>query len=162
MRLPLIHTLLLLSLVAGCGGSPSRTDQHRPGTGEQRPRAKNESGERDGGASRLPKADQLAFIAVGTASGAVRARAALIAEGHSERRGARRSTARARQVLARAHPQDPELIRLRHQTLAAIDETARLPDPHTARALLTATDTINAGLRHYAQRHPAIGGVIPD
>jgi len=161
MRLSPVHALVLASLVLpGCGGSSNKAGQHREETGERRPAAESEAGER--GATQIPGSDREAFIAIGTASGAVRARAALDAEGRRERPGARSSTARARQILVQAHPRNTELVRLRRQTLTAVDAASGLPERRTARSLLALTDMINVGLREYAQRHPAIGGVIPD
>ena len=163
MRVSPVHGLVIVSLVVpGCGGSSNKAGQHREGTAQNRPGAESEAGERERAATQIPRSDRVAFIAIATASGAVRARAALDAEGRRERPGARSNTARARQVLVRARPHDAELVRLRRQTLATVDAAGRLPERRTAQSLLARTDTINAGLRQYAQHHPAIGGVIPD
>lgn len=163
MRLSPVHALVLLSLlVPGCGGSSHTAGQHREPTGEPRHDAGSEAGERERAANRIPRSDRVAFVAIGAASGAVRARAALVTEGQRERPGARGDTERARQVLVAARPRDAGLVTLRRQTLAAVDAAGRLPELRTARSLLARTDAINSGLRRYAQRHPAIGGVIPD
>src|SRR5437879_5882545 len=125
MRLSPVHALLLSSLlVPGCGGSSHTAGQHREPTGEPRHDAGSEAGER--AANRIPRSDRVAFVAIGAASGAVRARAALVTEGQRERPGARDDTERARQVLVAARPRDAELVTLRRQTLAAVDAAGRL------------------------------------
>src|SRR5947207_9380664 len=118
MRLSPVPALVLLSLlVAGCGGSSHTGGQHREPTGEPRQGAGGEAAERERDANRIPRSDRVAFVAIGAALGAVRARAALVAEGQRQRPGARADTAQARQVLVAARPRDAGLITLRRQTL---------------------------------------------
>src|SRR2546423_7735835 len=153
MRLSPVLALVLSSLLLpGCGGSAHTAGQTRGPTGEPRQGAGDEAGERERAANRIPRSDRVAFVAIGAASGAVRARAALVTEGQRERPGARADTAQARQVLVAARPRDAGLVTLRRETLAAVDAAGRLPQLHTARSLLARTDAINSGLRRYAQR----------
>src|SRR5437016_10598515 len=161
MRRVSLYTMLVLGLVAaGCGGSSHRRAEHR-GAGGRRGE-QGEEREREQAAKQIPRRDRIAFIAIATASGAVRARAALIVVGRRERPESRSAIARARGQLIATAPRDRQLVGLKRQTLEVVMRADRLAGTRSARSLLAATTTIDAGLRQYAQRHPAIGRVIPD
>lgn len=126
-----------------------------------------EEGEADRqAASSIPRADREAFTQIATAAGIVRARAALVLEQRRPQPGATRTTAQAYRRTRTLAPRDARLLSLRDQTLRALRRASQLDDrraaPTTARALITTTTTITAGLQRYARNNPAIGNTIPD
>jgi hypothetical protein len=150
--------------VAGCGGGSSADNGEQHDGGEQ-----GDQGE-EGQAKALtqvPKEDQTAFIQLGTVIGALRARAAPVAVGTSARLGSAAPLMAGRAQIAALEPQDPDLTRVRDQLLPVLTRFSRAPrsgpaSRRAARAAIAEADRIEAGLRHYAQVRPAVGGLIPD
>jgi len=132
---------LLLITVAGCHSGPAR---HRE-------------------TSAVPPADRSAYFEIATASGALRGSAAPVALGRAGRIHAGAIEAARRRVAAAA-PSDPQLAALKARLIAASSAALdqRADARRTAIGAVAATDSINAGLRRYAERHPAVAGLIPD
>src|SRR5256885_14759795 len=133
-RAPL-YTLLVLGLAAaGCGASSHRRAEHR-GAGGRRGE-QGEEREREQAAKQIPRRDRIAFIAIATASGAVRARAALIVVGRRERPESRSAIARARGQLIATAPRDRQLVGLKRQTLFFLMIRRPPTSTRSARSLL--------------------------
>jgi hypothetical protein len=114
----------------------------------------------------LPAADRRAYVEIATDSGTLRVSVVRAALGRSAAVDTA-AIAAARRRLALARPRDALLARLKAQLVAACSEVIAHAGPHTgvqpaAKKALTATDKVNAGLRQYAARHPAVAGLIPD
>src|SRR5207237_596811 len=146
--------IVLVTLAASAVGCSVGGAEHRDNSGK-RPQIGNSGSEpRQGRPGEISGADRRAFLAIATASGEVRARAALIAEGHKERRGGRKAIARARAQLVTAAPRDSQLTALKRRTLRIVKNADRFRNTRTARSLLTATAAIDSGLRRYAKHNP--------
>jgi hypothetical protein len=146
--------------VAGCGSGSHKENAQPAGDGEA------EQSQADA-LAKIPKADRTAFFQLATAIGALRARAAPVAVGTSSHLTSSAPLVAARGQLARLRPADPDLARLRDRLVPLLTRFARAPTSgaasrRSARAAISRADRIEAGLRAYTQRTPAIGGAIPD
>jgi hypothetical protein len=149
------------TLLAGCGGGSSADNGEKQESGEQ-----GEEGQAKA-LAQVPKEDQTAFIQLGTVIGVLRARAAPVAVGTSGRLGSAAPLIAGRKQVAALKPQDPDLTRVRDQLLPVLARFSRAPSSgpasrRSARAAIAEADRIEAGLRHYSQVRPAVGGLIPD
>ena len=174
-QLPLILAAILVLTAAsaaltqaGCGGESSKES----GENAQGESGEGGSGEEaEGGQAealgKIPQADRSAFFALATAIGALRARAAPVAVGSSTGLGSAASLRTARAQIAGLRPVDPQLVRVRMQLLPVLVSFADAPRSgaaakRAAKAAIADADRIEAVLRVYSQRTPAIGGAIPD
>jgi hypothetical protein len=153
------------TLPAGCGGGSSTGNAEKPASGDEQ----DKQGEQEGAKAlaQVPKADQTAFIQLATVIGALRARAAPVAVGTSGRLGSAAPLIAGRRQIADLRPQEPDLTRLRDRLLPLLTRFSRAPTSgpesrRAARAAIAEADRIEAGLRHYSQVRPAVGGLIPD
>ena len=154
-------TLVCLSIfgahLVACGDGGSAT---RNGARGQQGASQRRSAE-------IPKADRTAFYEIATVSGSLRLSAAPVALGRTDRPTGRAELVAARKRLAGLRPRDQQLASLRVKLRTALAFALRpvhgLPAVRqSARRALEATDVINAGLRRYAERHPATAALIPD
>jgi hypothetical protein len=157
-RLIALLVAAALALV-GCGGA----SDHESG--------EHDSGEADQGQEqaleKIPQADRIAFIGLGTAIGTLRVRAAPVAVGASPRLGPAAPLVRARSQVEELHPVDPRLARIRARLIPALTRFAGAPRAgaaarRAAMQAIAAADRIEPGLRAYSRTQPAIGGLIPD
>lgn len=114
----------------------------------------------------LPAADRSAYVEIASDSGVLRVATVRAALGLGDRID-RRSIGQARARLLELQPADGQLRRLRASLVAACAAATRPVRGRAAvravaRGALAASDTVNAGLRRYAARHPAVAGLIPD
>jgi len=145
--------------LAGCGGGSDKENGERQG-GEV-DQAQEEA------LSKIPTADRTAFLQLATAIGALRARAAPVAVGTASRLTRPNGLLAARSQVTRLRPTDQQLARLRDRLVPVLTRFAKAPisgatSRRAAKAAIHHADRIEAGLRSYAQRTPAIGGAIPD
>jgi hypothetical protein len=146
--------------LAGCGGgSDKESTEH--GGGEEA-----DQGQADA-LNKIPVADRTAFFEIASALGTVRARAAPVAVGTSAQLTSAAPLVAARARVAALRPADQQLVRLRDQTVPLLTSFAHSPASgpaarRAARLAIAGGDRIEAGLRAYTQRVPAIGGAIPD
>ena len=164
MRLVVALMSLALALgapaLAGCGGESQKEG------GEHEAGEEAEQGQADA-LNKIPEADRTAFFQLATAIGALRARAAPVAVGTSAELSSAAPLRQARRQVARLHPVDPQLLRLREELMPVLARFERAPVSgeaagRAAKAAIADADRIEAGLRAYSQRTPAIGGAIPD
>jgi hypothetical protein len=146
--------------LAGCGGG-SHKENGEGGGGEEVDQAREEA------LNQIPEADRTAFLQLASAIGTVRARAAPVVVGTASHLTSPAALLAARSQVSRLQPVDQELARLRGQLIPVVTRFARAPisgaaSRRAARAAIDRADRIEAGLRSYAQRTPAIGGAIPD
>jgi hypothetical protein len=168
----LVAAVLSLGVVAaGCGGGGSDEKKGEHADAEQ-PNGEDEGGEEGehGQAqalSKIPPADRAAFFGLATAIGALRVRAAPVAVGSSSHLSSAAPLRTASRQVAAFHPEDHQLQGIRAQLVPLLRRFARAPTSgpaarRAARAALADADRIEAGLRSYTKRIPAIGGAIPD
>jgi hypothetical protein len=146
--------------LAGCGGGSDKENGERRG-GEEVDQAREEA------LNKIPTADRTAFLQLATAIGALRARAAPVAVGTASRLTRPNGILAASSQVTRLKPTDQELARLRDRLVPVLTRFAKAPisgaaSRRAAKAALHHADRIEAGLRSYVQRTPAIGGAIPD
>lgn len=167
----LLVALLLICLApalvatTGCGGSSHKESGEEAKT-EQGGGDEAEQGQADA-LGKIPEADRTAFFALATAIGALRARAAPVAVGSSTDLGSAASLRTARAQVAGLRPVDPQLVKVRVQLLPVLARFAEATlsgaaAKRAAKAAIADADRIEAVLRAYSQRTPAIGGAIPD
>jgi hypothetical protein len=146
--------------LAGCGGGSHKESGEGQGGGEV-DQAQAEA------LNNIPEADRTAFLQLATAIGTLRARAAPVAVGTASHLTSPAGLLAARSLVSRLTPTDRELARLRDRLVPVLTRFAKAPisgsaSRRAARAAIDHADRIEAGLRSYAQRTPAIGGAIPD
>jgi hypothetical protein len=112
-------------------------------------------------------ADNLAYLEIARASGALRSGAAAASLGHVAHLEGRESMVSAARLLREIHPGDRGLVALRAAARsalrAALDARGDPGSQHAAAlSAIAATERINAGLRRYADRHPSVQELIPD
>ncbi len=149
------------SLLAGCG---SGSDHKAGGDGAAGEEAQQRQAE---ALAKIPEADRTAFFQLATAIGTVRARAAPVVVGSSDHLSGAAPLVAARTQVAGLHPADPDLVRLRDRLVPVLKSFSRASASgpaarRAARQAFSSADRIEAGLRIYARRTPAIGGAIPD
>jgi hypothetical protein len=147
--------------ITGCGGGSHEDNGEGSKQGEEGEQRQAEA------LDKIPVADQTAFTQLATAIGTLRARAAPVAVGTSQRLASAAPLLTARGQVNSLRPSDPRLSRLRGQLIPVLTRFSRAPTSgaaarRAARAAIADADRIEAGLRRYAQGSPAIGGLIPD
>ena len=171
----LIAALFLLGVgAAGCGGG---SDENKGEHAEsEQPNGDEEGGEEGGeegenaqaeALAKIPPADRTAFFRLATAIGTLRARAAPVAIGSSTQLSSAAGLRTARAQVTRLHPKDAQLRGLRDRLVPVLAAFARAPSSGPAarrasQAAIARANRIEAGLRSYTHRTPAIGGAIPD
>ncbi|HVS29525.1 MAG TPA: hypothetical protein VHE14_08225 [Solirubrobacteraceae bacterium] len=160
---PIATAALLAALVlGGCGGHRAV----RPAGARPQQRADEAESARARALARIPSADRSAYFEIAEASGRVRAAAAAVLYARYSRQphAGRAALASVQRKLSSASPHDPALAALRRQTLAAIAQLrpGRPLTRTSARRTLAVTASVNAGLRAYGRRHPAIAALVPD
>ncbi|MDX6616826.1 MAG: hypothetical protein QOD60_1917 [Solirubrobacterales bacterium] len=156
-----VVTISGFALLPGCGGGSSTDNAEKDAGGEQGQQGQAKA------LAQVPEADQTAFIQLATVIGVLRARAAPVAVGTSRRLGSAAPLIAGRMKVAALRPQDRDLTRLRDRLLPLLTRFSRAPSSgpasrRAARAAIAEADRIEAGLRHYSQVRPAVGGLIPD
>jgi hypothetical protein len=150
----LVSIVLSASPVAGCGGGgPQQSRRQEPTRTDAR--------------GKVPQVDQDAYLAIARASGALRASAAAAAVNKAPSLTDRHSLRYAASLVRGLHPRDHDLAALQVAIGAALKAALAAPGDARAQrraavAAIAATDTINRGLRRYANRHPYVLGLIPD
>jgi len=147
------------ALIAGCG-STSHTEAGNGGGGG------DEQGQANA-LSKIPAADQAAFVQIATVIGTLRVRAAPVAIGKADRLASAAPLRDGRSRVAALRPRDPRLMRLRDQLIPALTRFIRAPTSgaaarRAARGAIADADRIEARLRRYARVQPAVGALIPD
>jgi hypothetical protein len=168
------HRLLVLVALASfalalvsCGGSSDKeSGGESHGEGGERTGEEAEQGQSEA-LNKIPEGDRTAFFQLATAIGTLRARAAPVAVGTSPQLENAAPLRAARAQVAKLRPADPQLVQLRAQLLPLLARFTKAPESgagatRAAKAAIADADRIEAGLRAYTQRTPAIGGAIPD
>lgn len=144
------------ALAVGCGGHGSGNGKHgvtpRTSRAEQR---------------RVHEANNLAYLEIARASGALRANTAAAALGRVPRITDRPAIAAAETTLLQIHPHDSDLVVARTRMQAALKAALaahgdRRSQRAAAIAALRATDAINKQLQAYAARNPDVQSLVPD
>jgi hypothetical protein len=162
----LLVSLTAAGLVAGCGGSDKPSaERHEAEPGEQGGDEGEQS--KSDALNKIPDSDRTAFIGLATSIGTLRARAAPVAVGTTDRLGPAAPIVAARSQVASLDPADPDLVAVRRGLIPVLTRFANAPltgvgARRAARAAIASADRIEAGLRRYSRTQPAIGGVIPD
>jgi hypothetical protein len=163
----LLLSLFAVTLAAGCGGgSHDQGGEHRE-TDSGEPSGEEGDQARSAALERIPQSDRDAFLQLATAIGTLRARAAPVAVGSTDRLGPAAPIVAARGQVVALHPTDAALVQVRQGLIPALSRFARAPlsgatARRAARSAIADADRIEAGLRRYSRTQPAIGGVIPD
>jgi hypothetical protein len=165
-----IAVLLVLLLLAGCGGSDNKTS-----TAERQPQQEQANKETGGdpgeegeksGLDAIAAADRHAFVQIATATSDLSTGASVLLVHGAVRPQDGRALRQVLPLVADLKPRDRQLRRLRAQLMGDLRRAIRLrsdhPDAGAARAMLADAAAIRAGLKRYSNANPAIGGVAPD
>jgi hypothetical protein len=168
--------VLALIVLGGCGGGDHKADTRRaqpesaakPESGaKDRSTEEGESEQEKGGLSDIPVEDRRAFLQIGVASSNLRSGASLVLVKGFARPREKVTLLRLIHSVGRLRPRDPQLRRLRVETLQALGRGFRVqrgatPSRSAARAVLADADRIQQGLERYSNAKPAIGAIAPE
>lgn len=161
VALPLLLTAI--TLVGGCGGGSSDQGGAHGGAGSAEEGGQAQSAALD----KIPQSDREAFLQLATAIGTLRARAAPVAVGSVARLGPAATIVAARAQVSALRPADASMVQVRQELIPVLKHFSQAPVAgasarSAARSAIAAADRIEARLRSYSRRQPAIGGLIPD